>query len=57
MLVENFYGRTNRNPAPLTARLKYQLAYRGLIYPVTMAGFVLNAGFFKWLTILAITPV
>jgi Carboxypeptidase regulatory-like domain len=46
-VIPNFYVNYDRNPAPLSARLKFQLACRALIDPVTMAGFVLNAGFYQ----------
>jgi Carboxypeptidase regulatory-like domain len=41
--IPNFYVTYDKNPAPLTAKLKYHLALRSLIDPVTSAGFVLNA--------------
>jgi hypothetical protein len=45
--IPNFYVSYDKNPAPLTAKLKYQLALRSLIDPVTSAGFVLNASFYQ----------
>lgn len=45
--IPNFYVAYERNTAPLTPKLKFQLAFRSLIDPVTMAGFVLNATFYQ----------
>jgi len=45
--IPNFYVSYDRNPAPLTNGMKFQLAFRSLIDPVTMAGFVLNAGLYQ----------
>jgi hypothetical protein len=45
--IPNFYVSYDKNPAPLTARLKFHLAFRSLIDPVTTAGFVLNASFYQ----------
>jgi hypothetical protein len=45
--VPNFYVSYDRNPVPLPAKLKFQLALRALVDPVTMAGFVLNAGIYQ----------
>jgi hypothetical protein len=45
--LPNFYVSYDKNPAPLTAKLKYQLALRSLIDPVTSAGFILNASFYQ----------
>lgn len=45
--IPNFYVSYEKNAVPLTARLKYQLALRSLIDPVTSAGFVLNASFYQ----------
>lgn len=41
----NFYVTYSQNPVPLTTRLKYQLALRSLIDPVTFASTALFAGF------------
>lgn len=46
-VIPNFYVSYDHDPAPLTARLKFQLAYRFLIDPFTMAGFVLNASAYQ----------
>lgn len=46
-VIPNFYVTYDPHPAPLTAKLKFQLAYRALIDPVTMAGFVINAGAYQ----------
>jgi hypothetical protein len=45
--LPNFYVTYEKHPAPLSARLKYQLAFRSLIDPVTSAGFVLNASLYQ----------
>jgi hypothetical protein len=45
--IPNFYVTYDEHPAPLTAKLKYRLAFRSLIDPVTSAGFVLNASFYQ----------
>lgn len=45
--LPNFYVSYDRNPVPLTAKLKFHLAFRSLIDPVTTAGFVLNATFYQ----------
>lgn len=45
--IPNFYVTYERNPAPLTKKLKFQLAVRSLVDPVTTAGFVLNAGIYQ----------
>jgi hypothetical protein len=45
--IPNFYVSYDKNPAPLTAGMKFQLAFRSLIDPVTMAGFVLNASLYQ----------
>lgn len=41
----NFYVTYSPDPAPLTTKLKYQLAFRSLIDPVTFASTALFAGF------------
>lgn len=45
--IPNFYVTYERKPQPMTTKLKFQLAFRSLIDPVTMAGFALNAGFYQ----------
>jgi len=42
-VIPNYYVVYQHEPAPLNARLKFRLAFRTLIDPVTLAGFVLNA--------------
>jgi len=46
-VIPNFYVVYDRNPMPLTARLKFQLAWKALTDPVTIAGFVLNASIYQ----------
>jgi hypothetical protein len=46
-VIPNFYVTYDEHPAPLTPKLKFQLAYRALIDPVTFAGFMLNAGIYQ----------
>jgi Carboxypeptidase regulatory-like domain len=46
-VIPNFYVVYDRNPAPLTPRLKFQLALRALRDPVTIAGFVLNSTIYQ----------
>lgn len=46
-VIPNFYVVYDRNPAPLTRKLKFQLALRALTDPVTVAGFVLNATIYQ----------
>jgi hypothetical protein len=45
--VPNFYVSYERNPMPLPAKLKFQLALRALVDPVTILGFGLNAGIYQ----------
>jgi hypothetical protein len=45
--IPNFFVTYDKHPAPLTAKLKYRLAFRSLIDPVTSAGFILNASFYQ----------
>jgi len=42
--IPNFYVVYDRNAVPLTPKLKFQLALRALVDPVTMVGFGFNAG-------------
>lgn len=42
-VIPNFYVVYQHEPAPLSAKLKFHLAFRTLTDPVTLAGFVLNA--------------
>jgi hypothetical protein len=42
-VVPNFYVTYERDAAPLTSRLKFQLAIKALMDPVTIAGFATNA--------------
>ncbi len=46
-VIPNFYVVYDRSPAPLTSKLKFQLALRALTDPVTVAGFVLNATIYQ----------
>ena len=46
-VIPNFYVVYDRNPTPLTAKLKFQLAFRTLTDPVTIGGFVLNATIYQ----------
>ena len=46
-VIPNFYVTYDRDPAPLTARLKFQLAYRALMDPATIGGFMINAGIYQ----------
>lgn len=46
-IIPNFYVVYEQNPAPLTPKLKFQLALKLLMDPVTMAGFGLNAGIYQ----------
>ncbi len=45
--IPNFYVAYNKNPAPLTPKLKFQLAFKALTDPVTFAGFAVNAGIYQ----------
>jgi hypothetical protein len=45
--IPNFYVSYDRNPVPLSPKLKFKLALRALVDPVTMAGFALNAGIYQ----------
>lgn len=46
-IIPNFYVTYERNPVPLTPKLKFQLAFKALTDPVTFIGFALNAGFYQ----------
>lgn len=46
-VIPNFYVVYDRNPMPLTAKLKFQLAWKALTDPVTIAGFVMNASIYQ----------
>ena len=46
-VIPNFYVVYDRKPMPMTARLKFQLAWKALTDPVTIAGFVLNASIYQ----------
>src|SRR5262249_47096431 len=45
--IPNFYVSYDANPAPLTAKLKFQLAVKALTDPVTIAGFGFNAAIYQ----------
>ncbi|MGA7523618.1 MAG: carboxypeptidase-like regulatory domain-containing protein [Acidobacteriaceae bacterium] len=46
-VIPNFYVAYDRNPMPLTVKLKFQLAWKALTDPVTIAGFALNATIYQ----------
>lgn len=46
-IVPNFYVTYEKNAAPLTPKLKFQLAIKALTDPVTIAGFGLNAAIYQ----------
>lgn len=46
-VIPNFYVAYDRNPMPLTAKLKFHLAWKILTYPATIAGFLLNASIYQ----------
>jgi Carboxypeptidase regulatory-like domain len=45
--IPNFYVYYGHKPAPLSAKLKFQLAFKTLTDPVTFAGFAFNAGIYQ----------
>jgi hypothetical protein len=45
--IPNFYVNYDNNTMPLTAKLKFKLAFRALLDPVTLGGFVLNASIYQ----------
>lgn len=46
-VIPNFYVTYEHNAAPLTPKLKFQLALKALTDPVTIAGFGVNAGIYQ----------
>ena len=46
-IIPNFYVSYDHNRAPLTPKLKFHLAFKALTDPVTVTGFVLNAGIYQ----------
>ncbi len=46
-VIPNFYVTYERNPEPLTPKLKFQLAIKALTDPVTITGFVTNAAIYQ----------
>jgi hypothetical protein len=46
-VIPNFYVTYEHNPAPLTSKLKFQLALKALTDPVTLTGFGLNAAIYQ----------
>ncbi len=46
-VIPNFYVTYEKKPAPLTAKLKFQLAMKALTDPVTITGFGLNAAIYQ----------
>lgn len=45
--IPNFYVTYEQKPAPLTSKLKFQLAMKALTDPVTIGGFGLNAAIYQ----------
>jgi len=45
--IPDFYINFDKDPAPMPAKLKFQLALKALNDPVTLAGFVANAGIYQ----------
>ena len=46
-VIPNFYVNYDHNAAPLTPKLKFQLAMKALTDPVTIIGFGMNAGIYQ----------
>jgi len=46
-IIPNFYVTYDQNPVPLTAKLKYKLALRVSVDPVTIAGVAFAAGIYQ----------
>ena len=46
-VIPNFYVTYEHNPAPLTPKLKFQLAMKALTDPVTIMGFGMNAAIYQ----------
>jgi len=46
-VVPNFFVTYERDPAPLTSKLKFQLAMKALTDPVTITGFAMNAAIYQ----------
>jgi hypothetical protein len=46
-VIPNFYVNYDKNPMPLTTKLKYQLALKAATDPVTIAGVALVAGIYQ----------
>lgn len=46
-VIPNFYVEYDHNAPPLSPKLKFQLASRALVDPVTLAGFALGATFYQ----------
>jgi carboxypeptidase family protein len=46
-VIPNFYVTYEKHPAPLTPKLKFKLAFRALMDPVTILGFGVNAGIYQ----------
>lgn len=46
-VIPNFYVTYDKHPAPLTPKLKFKLALRALMDPVTILGFGINAGIYQ----------
>jgi Carboxypeptidase regulatory-like domain len=45
--IPNFYVVYDRNAVPMPSKLKFQLAFRSLVDPVTVAGFFTNAALYQ----------
>ena len=46
-IIPNFYEVYDRNAVPLKPKLKFQLAFKALTGPVTIAGFAFNAAIYQ----------
>jgi hypothetical protein len=46
-VIPNFYVTYDRNPEPLTSKLKFQLAVKSVTDPVTITGFAANAAIYQ----------
>jgi hypothetical protein len=46
-IIPNFYAVYDRNAVPLSPKLKFQLAFKALTDPATIAGFGFNAAIYQ----------
>ncbi len=46
-VIPNFYVVYDKNPVPLSPKLKFQLAFKAMTDPVTFLGFAANAGIYQ----------